>query len=898
MELKKIYYINGTHWDREWYKTFQGFRYLLMDVMDEVVETLEEMDEFPMYMLDGQTAVLDDYLEISPEMEGRVKRLIGEGRIAVGPWYTMPDEFLPSGESLIRNLLLGHRKAKEYGAEDAMKYGYVCDVFGHIAQLPQILSGFGIRGALMQRGGNRDACPPHFLWVSPDGSECVAYRTPEDFGYGAFYHFVTEAYNQGWDRDLEALFLRAVKEIDREAADLNMPYLVLHDALDHQHITKAAPWLAKRLSEHYGCEVVFRTLDDMVKELWEERGSLPVRMGELAETAHMDAGTNILLTYILSSRYDIKEANDRVQCLWEIWVEPLSAIHAVRGRTVRPGFRDAAYLELMRNHAHDSICGCAVEGVHRDMLYRFRQTEMIGEEVVDDCLRQDAACFGEAKDPQQMVVRIFNPLPYERRETIQTELCFPEAFPAHYSEGEREYEQKNSFFLYDREGNEVPYTLSGIRRERFVRSPTLYKGDCYQVSFSVRLAPMGYTELLVVPAGAPLRSRYIMGQCTGRLTAENPFLRLKVEEDGTLTLTDKRIGRVYSGLLSYRDGADIGDGWMHIRPSSDSIFYSGAPCRRELLYDGPSETAFRITTEFVLPERMVRENGGFWRSGQTENVTITTVVRLGALNDYLEVETRIDNRVMDHRLQLCLPTDVRTGTYRAGQAFATVERPVGADVSTTHWKEPQYGDRNCNGILFKRDETGGLAFLAKGGIHEANAMDDERGTLAVTLYRSFAKTVGHDDYEQMDGQLLGPLVFTYRLLPLTKGTTEGQIVRCRDCLQAGIRQYTVMTEKERPLAAADSFVRLEGKDLAFSILKRPEDLEEDTVVLRLYNCSDREAEGRLIFGHRVKTAEETDLLERRIGFCSPEGRAVPLKLGPRRIGTFRVRLERDAGRMS
>ena len=121
MKPKKMYYLNGTHWDREWYKPFQGFRYLLMNVLDEVIETLENDPAFELYVLDGQTAVLDDYLEISPQMRPRLEKLIREQRIAVGPWYTMPDEFIPSGESLIRNLLLGHQKALEYGAPSAMR---------------------------------------------------------------------------------------------------------------------------------------------------------------------------------------------------------------------------------------------------------------------------------------------------------------------------------------------------------------------------------------------------------------------------------------------------------------------------------------------------------------------------------------------------------------------------------------------------------------------------------------------------------------------------------------------------------------------------------------------------------------------------------------------------------
>lgn len=159
-----------------------------------------------------------------------------------------------------------------------------------------------------------------------------------DFGYGAFYHYATEPYNQGWDKSFDSLMDRAVKEIDREAAGLNAPFLVLDDALDHQHITKAAPWLAKKLSEHYGCWVVFQPLDQLVRELEPYRDQLPVKEGELAETSHLAVGTNILLTYILSSRYDIKQANDQTQTLWEKWAEPLAAIHSITGRRIRSRF--------------------------------------------------------------------------------------------------------------------------------------------------------------------------------------------------------------------------------------------------------------------------------------------------------------------------------------------------------------------------------------------------------------------------------------------------------------------------------------------------------------------------------------------------------------------------------
>src|SRR5215468_1734041 len=139
-----------THWDREWYLTFQQFRMKLVATVDAVLDIMERDPGYARFLLDGQTIILDDYLEVRPENVGRLQRLAREGRILVGPWYIQPDEFLVSGESLVRNLLRGRRMARDYGG--AMNVGYVPDTFGHIAQLPQILRGFGMETAVFWRG--------------------------------------------------------------------------------------------------------------------------------------------------------------------------------------------------------------------------------------------------------------------------------------------------------------------------------------------------------------------------------------------------------------------------------------------------------------------------------------------------------------------------------------------------------------------------------------------------------------------------------------------------------------------------------------------------------------------------------------------------------------------------
>ena len=92
-----MHVVSHTHWDREWYKPFQHFRMRLVDLTDGLLKLLETDPEYKVFTFDGQTIVLEDYLEIRPENEERLRKLVNEGRIIIGPWYNQPDEFLISG---------------------------------------------------------------------------------------------------------------------------------------------------------------------------------------------------------------------------------------------------------------------------------------------------------------------------------------------------------------------------------------------------------------------------------------------------------------------------------------------------------------------------------------------------------------------------------------------------------------------------------------------------------------------------------------------------------------------------------------------------------------------------------------------------------------------------------
>ena len=227
---RKAHYVVSTHWDREWYQTFQDYRYRLVQLIDRVLDGWQREDLCGPFQTDGQAIVLEDYLEVRPERAEQIRQLVREGRFVVGPWYVLPDEFLVSGESLIRNLRLGRGVASSLGGQPSSA-GFMCDMFGHNSQMPQILAGFGIRGGFLWRGIN--LVDQHlFRWRGADGTELPVYRFGK-IGYCSYAVQVRGA-NPNEPRptpaEIEAR-LQAFLEEENEKTDVGP--LLLFDGGDH-----------------------------------------------------------------------------------------------------------------------------------------------------------------------------------------------------------------------------------------------------------------------------------------------------------------------------------------------------------------------------------------------------------------------------------------------------------------------------------------------------------------------------------------------------------------------------------------------------------------------------------------------------------------------------------------
>src|SRR4026209_555718 len=131
-----IHHKHNTNRRRDWDLTYEQFRFRLVALVDRLLDLLDEDPSYKYFHLDGQTIVLEDYLEIRPEQEPRLRRAIEQGRVLIGPWYVMPDGFLVGGESRVRTLGRGHRISRQFGRP--MPVGCLPDLLGHVGQMPQI----------------------------------------------------------------------------------------------------------------------------------------------------------------------------------------------------------------------------------------------------------------------------------------------------------------------------------------------------------------------------------------------------------------------------------------------------------------------------------------------------------------------------------------------------------------------------------------------------------------------------------------------------------------------------------------------------------------------------------------------------------------------------------------
>lgn len=868
----KIFYLNSTHWDREWYLPFQGFRYNLVEMVNDLIKTMENDPEYKLFCFDGQTVVLEDYAEIEPEGAKKLRSLIEEGRIVVGPWYVMPDEFLVSGESLIRNLMTGDALAKKWGGKP-WKYGYVNDVFGHIAQMPQIFSGFDIQGSYVGRGlGNTDF--NHFVWQAPDGTKCYT----SIGSYGAFARKKMDKY--GTEEFPELLR----NWIDANIARSDAPIVFFSNTDDHKKATPYTPKVLNMIREMYpDAEVVDADLTAMAEELKKYESCLPIVCGELNEPidrCDFEVANMKLLYHCLSSYYPIKQENDCCQNLLEKQIEPMLAVSAIENQPIQHRYVDVAYRHLLENHPHDSICGCSGDQVHKDMIYRFDQVKGICNRLYDRFL--EFAPHGKGKEYE---LKLYNFTPSPRKRYITANIDFFKDYPTVHC-GYAAKEVYNNFRLFDENGNEIPYQIVAIDRDVKKRIATAFQAeatfDVYTICFEAELPAFGYSVYKVTPEKEKVA--YANGLPCGDSWAENDFIRLDIRPNGQLDITDKRTGMVYAKLNEFTDNAEVGDGWRHESPmNSYTVSGFGSHATISLISAGFATVAFQIEKDIMLPAFL--DPKSLKRSEIKKPLHMEYTVTLKRDSAAVEVALKIDNKIKDHRLRLMLPTGVEGDQYFAGQAFYCVERKVGTDPKTVTWIEPECAEKNMNGIIGKRDSNGnGLAFVSAEGLHEGACHHDNDNTIAVTLYRCFDRV--YLQTKAIRPQLQQEMTFKYAIVPLDPKTDYTDLLYIQHCLAGMDIAYSRRVDDQTAHPETKSYLSLDHDKVQLSIFKCAQD--GNGYIVRVFNASNEAATATLSLGFDCQKAFETNMNEETIKPISLQENKLKLTFKPWEIKTVRL----------
>ena len=401
-----VHMYHHTHWDREWWSTRERFRFRLVHTIDAILDALAAGPELNSFVLDGQTLVLTDYLQVRPGRRDELARLIQGGRLFVGPWHILPDEFLVSGEATVRNLWLGERTARALGVE-VSRVGYLPDQFGHIAQMPQLLAGFEIDSAIVWRGFGgppvggqageaevgldsylypraRDARFPaamqnEFWWEAPDGTRILGVFLPLEY-YRS--HYKVNPDDLAFTEDQTTGRARRTSRYLRSYAATDVVLEPMGG--DHLPVDPRLPQLLDGINQALGPEGVhyrISSLDAFVRDVRSQQERIQVVWhGEgraFGRKAH-------LLPGVLSARLYLKQRNAQAQTALERYAEPLQAIHWLLGERYEHEYLWTAWERLIENHPHDSICGCSIDQVHREMMVRFDEAQQMADLLAED----------------------------------------------------------------------------------------------------------------------------------------------------------------------------------------------------------------------------------------------------------------------------------------------------------------------------------------------------------------------------------------------------------------------------------------------------------------------------------------------------------------------------------
>ncbi len=820
-----VHIISHSHWDREWYLAFEQHRMKLVELIDQTMDLFEKDNSFDSFHLDGQTIVMDDYLEIKPQNRERLQKYIREGKFSAGPWYILQDEFLTSGEANVRNLLVGRKEALEYGK--LCPVGYFPDAFGNAGQMPQLLKQAGMKAVVFGRGvkpvgfnnevqgGEYESVYSEMMWESPDGSALPGILFANWYNNGMEIPVEEEAARVFWEEGLAKA---------RQFAGTS--HLLFMNGCDHQPVQKdlsAAIETARRL--YPDITFIHSDFETYVDALCAEMKDVSTVRGELTS---QETDGRFTLVNTTSAHIPLKQMNRVCETALEKEAEPMAALASLYGKEYPEELLCYSWKMLMQNHPHDSICNCSIDAVNAEMKTRFDKSSQVAKELFAESMswmaeRIDTKALTQGGDKKTYPLAVFNTTGWKRNGVVSVVVDFERSYGTAFVEQYEEMERLAIpvLLLKDAEGNVIAAKVEDagvlfgyeLPDDRFRRP---YMARQIRVTFEAEEIPaMGYAlyyleetsgaageeeadTLADVPTGEGEEQKKLLGReeksmkMLQSLTPadrimENAHLRVEIHEDGSYSVTEKESGKCYPHIGYYEECGDIGNEYIFIQnPGSEAITTLGTRAEIELTEDEAYRCCYRITHRLMVPEsadetleREQRQCVGLYerkagRSRELAELVITTDLTLERSAKGLKVETTIDNTAKDHRVRVMIPTGLNASSHYADSTFEVVERPNRHGKS---WTNPSTCEHQQNFVAMNDEKDGVL--VANFGLYEYEVLPDQENTMAVTLLRCTGEMGDWGYFPTSASQLPGTHTAAYEILPYKKEELAEAFVEAR-----------------------------------------------------------------------------------------------------------------------
>ena len=748
-----------THWDREWYAPFQTYRVELVHLLDELLDLLERDDTYARFLLDGQTAVLDDYLEVRPAAEARLAALVAEGRVQIGPWMVLMDEYMVSAETIVRDLQLGIARARALGG--AMNVGYLPDMFGHVAQMPQILRLAGLEHAVVWRGVPSDITRTAFWWEAPDGS-----RVRAEYLFGS--------YSNGRDipNDWTQLVARARGyELELGDARLAGGGMLLMNGSDH---LLPQPWLGRVVDDANRAQAGLPVHRDVVARVprgTTDRSRCPNGAASCGR-AHAPTcswGWRRTASTCIRPRHVPNEPSSAsvsrsARCSSPPRSTP-TPCSVSRGATSCSTARTTRRARAVTTKS-SKRCGCGTRK-HATSVKRSRTTRTRALATEVDAPPGSTIVVNPTQSARGGLVAI--PVPGEgpvHMVAVDGSPCPDAAHLAHHGRrplhhcdrpedpvGGRDDARARARGRQDRPRRatrtrrrhgrvhaaqrgpgEAPIDLEATREE------LLALGDAgTTICIRQRKAPV--REVVFAADAVPgfgWRS-YRIEQGDGPATAvraegwslANEHVQVDVDpHDGTLAIAVD--GLRVEGANRYVDGGDGGDTYNYSPPADDTTVDRPVSVQAEVLERGPVRARMLVIATYEWPTHAIGdERSCASRSDDTVTTDVRTTLELRTDERFLRVRVEFDNRARDHRLRAHFPLPARVDGSSVECAFAVVQRGLTAEGGPHEFGLPTFVSRR---FVDASDGDVGLA-LVHDGLLEYEVLDGGR-ELALTLLRA------------------------------------------------------------------------------------------------------------------------------------------------------------------